>query len=65
MQGTDASFACKLRSMLREHSCFGYSTGKSEGSDFFVDHFAGRVPYNCTNILDKNRDSLNLGFILI
>ena len=61
LQGTDASFASKLRSMLREHSCFGCQPGKTEGSDFFVEHFAGRVPYKCTNILDKNRDSLNSG----
>lgn len=47
--------------MLKDQKDFGYTEQSSSGTNFYVDHFAGRVQYSCTNILDKNRDSLNSG----
>ena len=58
LQSTDASFGEKLRRQLRGHANFGFTP---HDLDFVVRHYAGDVPYQVEQFLDKNRDTLSPG----
>ncbi|XP_047322809.1 myosin-1-like [Impatiens glandulifera] len=57
--GTDLTFANKLKQHLNSNSCFRGERGKA----FTVCHYAGEVMYGTTGFLEKNRDSLNVDSI--
>ncbi|XP_059633321.1 myosin-1-like [Cornus florida] len=57
--GTDLTFANKLKQHLSSNSCFKGELGKG----FSVCHYAGEVQYNTTGFLEKNRDLLHLDSI--
>nr|ABJ53200.1 myosin VIII-1 [Nicotiana benthamiana] len=52
--GTDMSFADKLKQHLNSNLCFRGERGKA----FTVCHYAGEVTYDTTGFLEKNRDLL-------
>ncbi|CAI9097053.1 OLC1v1033349C1 [Oldenlandia corymbosa var. corymbosa] len=53
--GTDLTFANKLKQHLNSNSCF---RGERENA-FSVCHYAGEVTYDTTGFLEKNRDLLH------
>ncbi|KAL7001573.1 Myosin-1, partial [Sarracenia purpurea var. burkii] len=57
--GTDLTFANKLKQHLNSKSCFRGERGKA----FTVCHYAGEVMYDTTGFLEKNRDLLHLDSI--
>uniref|UniRef100_A0A251L150 Myosin motor domain-containing protein n=1 Tax=Manihot esculenta TaxID=3983 RepID=A0A251L150_MANES len=57
--GTDLTFANKLKQHLHSNSCFRGDRGKA----FTVCHYAGEVTYDTTGFLEKNRDLLHLDSI--
>ncbi|XP_057424164.1 myosin-1-like isoform X2 [Lotus japonicus] len=57
--GTDLTFADKLKQHLNSNSCF---KGEREKA-FTVSHYAGEVTYDTTGFLEKNRDLLHLDSI--
>ncbi|KAI3498060.1 hypothetical protein L1887_33781 [Cichorium endivia] len=57
--GTDMTFAAKLKQHLKSNSCFRGERGKA----FTVHHYAGEVMYDTTGFLEKNRDLLHLDSI--
>uniref|UniRef100_A0A5B7A873 Putative myosin-1 n=1 Tax=Davidia involucrata TaxID=16924 RepID=A0A5B7A873_DAVIN len=57
--GTDLTFANKLKQHLNSNSCFRGERGKA----FTVCHYAGEVMYDTTGFLEKNRDLLHLDSI--
>ncbi|KAL6568824.1 Myosin-1 [Orobanche hederae] len=57
--GTDLSFANKLKHHLNSNLCFRGERGKA----FTVRHYAGEVTYDTTGFLEKNRDLLHLDSI--
>ncbi|KAH8507944.1 hypothetical protein H0E87_010191 [Populus deltoides] len=57
--GTDLTFANKLKQHLNSNSCFRGDRGKA----FSVSHYAGEVTYDTTGFLEKNRDLLHLDSI--
>ncbi|KAL3650640.1 Myosin-1 [Castilleja foliolosa] len=57
--GTDLSFANKLKHHLKSKPCFRGERGKA----FTVCHYAGEVAYDTTGFLEKNRDLLHLDSI--
>ncbi|XAR64014.1 Myosin ATPase [Bertholletia excelsa] len=57
--GTDLTFANKLKQHLDSNSCFRGERGKA----FSVCHYAGEVMYDTTGFLEKNRDLLHLDSI--
>ncbi|KAK8616166.1 hypothetical protein V6N13_017726 [Hibiscus sabdariffa] len=57
--GTDFTFANKLKQHLKSNPCF---RGEREKA-FTVSHFAGEVTYHTTGFLEKNRDLLHLDSI--
>ncbi|KAL4302505.1 hypothetical protein GQ457_10G018860 [Hibiscus cannabinus] len=57
--GTDYTFANKLKQHLYSNPCF---RGEREKA-FTVSHFAGEVTYDTTGFLEKNRDLLHLDSI--
>ncbi|XP_051121312.1 myosin-1 [Andrographis paniculata] len=57
--GTDLSFANKLKQHLHSNPCF---RGEREKA-FTVCHYAGEVTYDTTSFLEKNRDLLHLDSI--
>ncbi|KAL3840520.1 hypothetical protein ACJIZ3_025111 [Penstemon smallii] len=57
--GTDLSFANKLKQHLDSNPCFRGERGKA----FTVSHYAGEVTYDTTGFLEKNRDLLHLDSI--
>ncbi|CAM8979435.1 unnamed protein product [Rhodiola kirilowii] len=57
--GTDLSFANKLKQHLKSNYCFKAERGQA----FSVRHFAGEVTYNTAGFLEKNRDLLHLDSI--
>ncbi|XP_020211927.1 myosin-1 [Cajanus cajan] len=57
--GTDLTFANKLKQHLNSNSCF---KGEREKA-FTVRHYAGEVTYDTTGFLEKNRDLLHLDSI--
>lgn len=57
--GTDMTFANKLKQHLKANSCF---RGERD-SAFSVCHYAGEVTYDTTGFLEKNRDLLHLDSI--
>ncbi|KAF7808331.1 myosin-1-like isoform X1 [Senna tora] len=57
--GTDLTFANKLKQHLNSNSCFHGERGKA----FAVCHYAGEVTYDTTGFLEKNRDLLHLDSI--
>ncbi|XP_044489475.1 myosin-1-like [Mangifera indica] len=57
--GTDLTFANKLKQHLKSNSCF---RGEREKA-FTVHHYAGEVSYDTTGFLEKNRDLLHLDSI--
>ncbi|KAJ7942630.1 myosin 1 [Quillaja saponaria] len=57
--GTDLTFANKLKQHLNLNSCF---RGEREKA-FSVSHYAGEVTYDTTGFLEKNRDLLHLDSI--
>ncbi|XP_061375265.1 myosin-1-like [Gastrolobium bilobum] len=57
--GTDLSFANKLKQHLNSNSCFKGERDKA----FSVCHYAGEVTYDTTGFLEKNRDLLHLDSI--
>ncbi len=60
LQGTDASFATKLRQRQGSHPRFSYNP-KVPSGDFTLHHYAGPVIYSCNKFLDKNKDTLSPG----
>lgn len=57
--GTDLTFANKLKQHLNSNSCFR----GERGSAFTVLHYAGEVTYDTGGFLEKNRDLLHLDSI--
>ncbi|XP_038892075.1 myosin-1 isoform X1 [Benincasa hispida] len=57
--GTDLTFANKLKQHLGRNSSFRGERGKA----FTVGHYAGEVTYDTTGFLEKNRDLLHLDSI--
>ncbi|CAI8601725.1 unnamed protein product [Vicia faba] len=57
--GTDLTFANKLKQHLNSNSCF---KGEREKA-FTVRHYAGEVTYDTTAFLEKNRDLLHVDSI--
>ncbi|CAI0416402.1 unnamed protein product, partial [Linum tenue] len=57
--GTDLTFANKLKQHLQSNSCFRGDRGKA----FTVSHYAGEVTYDTTAFLEKNRDLLHMDSI--
>ncbi|CAA3030194.1 myosin-1 [Olea europaea subsp. europaea] len=57
--GTDLTFANKLKQHLNSNTCFRGERGKA----FMVSHYAGQVVYDTTGFLEKNRDLLHLDSI--
>ncbi|XLT74265.1 hypothetical protein HN873_030691, partial [Arachis hypogaea] len=57
--GTDLTFANKLKQHLNSNSCFKGERDKA----FTVCHYAGEVIYDTTGFLEKNRDLLHLDSI--
>ncbi|KAL3502311.1 hypothetical protein ACH5RR_036760 [Cinchona calisaya] len=57
--GTDLTFANKLKQHLKSNSCF---RGERDNA-FSVCHYAGEVIYDTTGFLEKNRDLLHLDSI--
>uniref|UniRef100_A0A1D1Z2F8 Myosin-J heavy chain n=1 Tax=Anthurium amnicola TaxID=1678845 RepID=A0A1D1Z2F8_9ARAE len=57
--GTDLTFANKLKQHLNSNSCFRGERGKS----FSVIHYAGEVAYDTSGFLEKNRDLLHMDSI--
>ncbi|KAM7487926.1 hypothetical protein LguiB_025410 [Lonicera macranthoides] len=57
--GTDLTFANKLKQHLNHNSCFKGERGEA----FTVCHYAGDVMYETTGFLEKNRDLLHLNTI--
>ncbi|KAK9935768.1 hypothetical protein M0R45_022853 [Rubus argutus] len=57
--GSDLTFANKLKQHLSSNSCFRGERDKA----FTVSHYAGEVTYNTTGFLEKNRDLLHLDSI--
>ncbi|XP_011022005.1 PREDICTED: myosin-1-like isoform X1 [Populus euphratica] len=57
--GTDLTFANKLKQHLNSNSCFRGERGKA----FSVSHYAGEVTYDTTGFLEKNRDLLHMDSI--
>ncbi|XP_076939107.1 myosin-1-like [Bidens hawaiensis] len=57
--GTDMTFATKLKQHLKTNSCFRGERGKA----FTVHHYAGEVIYDTSGFLEKNRDLLHLDSI--
>ncbi|KAJ6774895.1 P-LOOP NUCLEOSIDE TRIPHOSPHATE HYDROLASE SUPERFAMILY PROTEIN [Salix purpurea] len=57
--GTDLTFANKLKQHLNSNSCFRGERDKA----FSVSHYAGEVTYDTTGFLEKNRDLLHLDSI--
>ncbi|KAL9257724.1 Myosin-1-like protein [Drosera capensis] len=53
--GTDLTFANKLKQHLNSHPCFRGERDKA----FVVSHYAGEVAYDTTGFLEKNRDLLH------
>ncbi|KAF3775893.1 Myosin-2 [Nymphaea thermarum] len=53
--GTDLTFADKLKQHLRDNSCFK----EERGTAFSILHYAGKVLYDTTAFLEKNRDLLH------
>ncbi|XP_060195704.1 myosin-1 [Lycium barbarum] len=53
--GTDMSFANKLKQHLNSNLCFRGERGKA----FTVSHYAGEVTYDTTGFLEKNRDLMH------
>lgn len=60
LQGTDSSFAAKLRQRQGSHSRLSYNP-KGSSDDFTLHHYAGPVMYCCDKFLDKNKDTLSPG----
>lgn len=60
MQATDSTFCAKLRESLSRNRRFSWNT-RIPKDEFMIDHYAGRVAYNCLKFLDKNRDSISPG----
>lgn len=59
-KGSDATFATKLQQQHTGNPRFE-SSAKAAGSQFSVNHYAGKVTYTTTKFLDKNRDTLSKG----
>ncbi|KAL2557658.1 Myosin-1 [Forsythia ovata] len=57
--GTDLTFANKLKQHLNSNTCFRGERDKA----FMVSHYAGQVVYDTTGFLEKNRDLLHLDSI--
>ncbi|XP_028783766.1 myosin-1 [Neltuma alba] len=57
--GTDLTFANKLKQHLNSNSCFRGERDKA----FTACHYAGEVTYDTTGFLEKNRDLLHLDSI--
>lgn len=57
--GTDLTFANKLKQHLKSNTCFRGERDKA----FAVCHYAGEVTYDTTGFLEKNRDLLHLDSI--
>ncbi|XP_031101638.1 myosin-1-like isoform X1 [Ipomoea triloba] len=57
--GTDLTFANKLKQHLNSNPCFKGGRGKA----FTVCHYAGEVTYDTSGFLEKNRDLLHLDSI--
>ncbi|XP_058090260.1 myosin-1-like isoform X2 [Magnolia sinica] len=57
--GTDLTFANKLKQHLNSNSCFRGERGRA----FCVFHYAGEVTYDTSGFLEKNRDLLHLDSI--
>lgn len=60
VQGTDATFAQKLRHHLNGNKRFSYNP-KAPTDDFIIEHYAGQVPYSPHKFLDKNKDTISPG----
>ena len=57
-QGSDSSWAAKLRRTLSGHPRFSFNP-KAPGDAFTLHHYAGPVVYSANRFLDKNRDALS------
>ncbi|KMZ72549.1 Myosin-1 [Zostera marina] len=57
--GTDLTFANKLRQHLSYNSCFR----GERGNIFNINHYAGEVSYDASCFLEKNRDLLHMDSI--
>lgn len=60
LQASDSTFCAKLRESLSKNRRFSWNT-RTPKDEFVVEHYAGRVAYNCLKFLDKNRDSISPG----
>ncbi len=60
-KGSDLSLLAKVLAKHKSHPQFAAPKPKDLNADkvFIVIHYAGAVPYNVTNFLEKNRDALS------
>ena len=56
-QGTDVKYLGKLSGSCSRHPCYGTSVYMAK-DEFSIKHFAGRVQYNVTGFVERNRDAL-------
>ncbi|KAK9866994.1 hypothetical protein WJX84_009703, partial [Apatococcus fuscideae] len=57
-KATDSTFCAKLRESLRKNGRFSWNS-RVPKDEFTIEHYAGKVAYNCLKFLDKNRDSIS------
>mmetsp|Transcript_24541 Transcript_24541/g.80804 ORF Transcript_24541/g.80804 Transcript_24541/m.80804 type:complete len:1323 (+) Transcript_24541:97-4065(+) len=61
--GTDASFAQKIKLAHARHPCF--AEVKLDRTAFTLSHFPGKVTYQSTGFLEKNKDPLSQDLVVL
>jgi len=59
--GTDAKMLAKFHQAFKGHKA--YTFPKGDAMNFTIEHYAGKVTYQATEFLEKNRDTLAMDLI--